>query len=63
MRSARSKLTLQNRTSAPSDVRLGTFTSKDIHRAIFGRRKPKKRTVEQMDQGIAEYIRARYARD
>jgi len=63
MRVARSKLTVQSQTSAPADVRLGTFTFEDIHRAIFGRRKPKKRTVEQMDQGIAEYIRARYARD
>jgi len=43
--------------------RAGTFTSEDIHRAIFGGRKPKKRTVQEMDQGIAKYIRDRYARD
>jgi hypothetical protein len=42
--------------------RARTFTSEDIHRAIFGGRKPKKRTVEEMDEGIAEYIRDRYAR-
>jgi len=44
-------------------VRLGTFTSEDIHRAIFGGRKPRKRTVKKMDEGIAKYIRARYSRD
>jgi hypothetical protein len=38
-------------------------TSEDIHRAIFGGRKPKKRTIEEMEEGIAEYIRDRYARD
>lgn len=43
--------------------RAGMFTSEDIHRAIFGRRKPKKRTVQEMDRGIAEYIRDRHARD
>jgi AbrB family looped-hinge helix DNA binding protein len=43
--------------------RAGMFTSEDIHRAIFGGRKPKKRTVEEMEEGIAEYIRDRYARD
>jgi AbrB family looped-hinge helix DNA binding protein len=42
--------------------RAGTFTSEDIHRAIFRTRKPKKRTVEEMAEGIAEYIRDRYAR-
>jgi AbrB family looped-hinge helix DNA binding protein len=43
--------------------RAGMFTSEDIHRAIFGCRKPKKRTIEEMEEGIAEYIRDRYARD
>ena len=42
--------------------RTGTFTSEDIHRAIFRGRKPKKRTFEEMNEGIAEYIRDRYAR-
>jgi hypothetical protein len=54
MRTARSKLKAPGKTSAPADVRLGTFTSEDIHRAIFRGRKPKKRTIEEMDQGIAE---------
>jgi AbrB family looped-hinge helix DNA binding protein len=43
--------------------RAGTFSSEDIHRAIFDGRKPKKRSVEEMEQGIAEYIRDRHARD
>ena len=43
--------------------RAGTFTSEDIHRAIFGGRKPKRRTVREMEEGIAGYIRDRYARD
>ena len=43
--------------------RAGTFSSEDIHRAIFGGRKPRKRSVEEMEQGIAEYIRDRHARD
>jgi antitoxin PrlF len=43
--------------------RAGTFSSEDIHRAIFAGHQPKKRTVEEMDEGIAEYIRDRHARD
>lgn len=43
--------------------RAGTFTSEDIHRKLFGRRSPKKRTIEEMKEGIQEYIRNRHARD
>jgi len=42
--------------------RAGKFTSEDIHRAIFKGRKPKKHTVEEMNEGIAQYIRDRHAR-
>ena len=42
--------------------RAGKFTSEDIHRAIFKGRKPRKATVEEMDEGIAEYIRNKHAR-
>ncbi len=42
--------------------RAGTVTSEDIHRALFKGRKPKKITVEEMDQAIAEYIRNKHAR-
>jgi AbrB family looped-hinge helix DNA binding protein len=42
--------------------RRGRYTSEDIHRAVFGKRKPKPRTLEEMKEGIADYIRERYAR-
>jgi bifunctional DNA-binding transcriptional regulator/antitoxin component of YhaV-PrlF toxin-antitoxin module len=42
--------------------RAGEFTSEDIHQAIFKGRKPKKRTIAEMKEGIAQYIRERHAR-
>jgi antitoxin PrlF len=42
--------------------RAGKFTSEDIHRAIFKGRKPEKHTIEEMDEGIARYIREKHAR-
>ena len=41
--------------------RAGKFTSLEIHNAIFKGRKPKKHTVEEMDEGIKQYIRNRHA--
>jgi AbrB family looped-hinge helix DNA binding protein len=43
--------------------RAGNFSSEDIHRKLFGSRPPKKRTVEEMKEGIRRYVRRRYARD
>ena len=43
--------------------RAGSFSSEDIHRKVFGSRKPKKRTVEDMKEGIRQHLRRRYARD
>ena len=43
--------------------RAGTFTFQDIRRALFGDRPPKKRTLEELKEGIASYVRERYARD
>ena len=40
----------------------GKFTSEDIHRAIFKGRKPKKHTIEEMKEGIAQYIQEKHAR-
>jgi len=40
----------------------GRFTSQDIHRKLFGSRPPKKRTVEEMKEGIRRYVRRRYTR-
>lgn len=42
--------------------RAGRFTSEDIHRALFGTKVPKRRTVDDMKRGIREYTQKRYAR-
>jgi len=42
--------------------RVGRYTFEDIHRAIFKGRKPEKHTIEEMDEGIAQYIREKHAR-
>ena len=42
--------------------RAGRFSSGDIHRAVFGSRKPKAKSVEQLREGIGRYMRERYAR-
>lgn len=42
--------------------RAGRFTSEDIHRAIFKGRKPEKHTIEEMDEGITQYMREKHAR-
>lgn len=43
--------------------RAGRFTSADIHRAVFGRRTPEPRRLDQLKDGIRSYVRKRYARD
>jgi len=40
----------------------GRFSSEDIHRAVFGTRTPKTRTLDEMKEGIRRYARKRYAR-
>jgi hypothetical protein len=40
----------------------GKFTFEDIHRKIFGKRMPKRRSFKEMREGIAEHVRERYAR-
>ena len=42
--------------------RAGRFSSKEIHQALFGSQAPKKRTVDEMKQGIREHTQKRYAR-
>jgi antitoxin PrlF len=42
--------------------RAGKYTFEDIHRALFGNKKPKPITVEQMDEAIAKYIREKHGR-
>jgi antitoxin PrlF len=43
--------------------RAGGYTSLDLHRAAFGEGKPEAKTLEEMKQGIRDYVRRRYARD
>jgi AbrB family looped-hinge helix DNA binding protein len=40
----------------------GRFSSEDIHRVLFGARAPKKRTLEELKEGIRRHARNRYAR-
>jgi antitoxin PrlF len=42
--------------------RAGGYTSEDIHRALFGDTPPKRRSLEEMKEGIRNHIRKRYAR-
>jgi AbrB family looped-hinge helix DNA binding protein len=42
--------------------RAGRFSSEDIHRALFGARAPKVRTLDEMKEGIRQYARRRHAR-
>ena len=41
--------------------RAGRFSTEDIHRALFGTRPPKKRSLRELKEGIREYVRKRYA--
>jgi len=40
----------------------GRFTSGNIHAAAFGRKRQKPVTVAQMDEAIAQHLRAKHAR-
>ena len=42
--------------------RAGKYTFDDIHKALFGDRKPKPLTLEEMKESIRERMRSRYAR-
>jgi antitoxin PrlF len=42
--------------------RAGRYSFEDIHRALFPKGPPKRRTLEQMKQGIRRYVRKRHAR-
>jgi len=64
---APSKVTAQAQISVPPEVRrkpgVGpavTFTSEDIHRAIFPAGKPEVRSVEEMDEGLARHLREKH---
>ena len=42
--------------------KVGRYTSLDIHRAIFPDGPPEPRTLEELKEGIADYIREKHAR-
>ena len=42
--------------------RSGKYSSVDIHRALFPKGPPKARTLEELKDGIAQYIRERHGR-
>ena len=42
--------------------RAGRYSSEDVHRALFPKRAPKARTLEQIKDGIRRYARRRRAR-
>ena len=42
--------------------RAGRFTSEDIHRALFGAKPPKTRSLDELKKGIGQYVRKRHAR-
>jgi AbrB family looped-hinge helix DNA binding protein len=43
--------------------RAGSFSSEDIHRALFGGMPPATRTLGELKEGLRSYARKRYARD
>jgi AbrB family looped-hinge helix DNA binding protein len=42
--------------------RKAKYDSEDVHRALFGDKKPKRRTLKQLNEAKARYASARYAR-
>ena len=42
--------------------RAGRYSSEDIHRAVFSTRAPKRKTLEQLKEGIRRHARKRHAR-
>jgi len=43
--------------------RSARFSSEEIHRAVFPKTTPKRRTLDEMKKGIRQRMRDRYARD
>jgi antitoxin PrlF len=42
--------------------RAGSYTSEDLHRALFPQGPPRRRSVEEMKEGLRRYVRKRHAR-
>jgi AbrB family looped-hinge helix DNA binding protein len=43
--------------------RAGRYTSEDVHRALFPKGPPKRRSLRELKQGPGRYVRKRHARD
>lgn len=43
--------------------RKGRYSSEDIHKALFPKGPPKRRSLADLKEGIKHHVRARYARD
>jgi len=43
--------------------RKGRYSSADIHRVLFPKGAPKRRSLSDLKQGIMQHLRARHARD
>jgi hypothetical protein len=41
--------------------RSGRYTSEDVHRAVFAKRRPKRRSLNDLKTGIRRQIRERHA--
>jgi AbrB family looped-hinge helix DNA binding protein len=41
--------------------RAGTFSSQDIHEALFSRREPQHKNLEELKDGIRQFVRKRHA--
>ena len=42
--------------------RSGRYSSEDVHRAVFPKSRPKRRTLDQLKAGIRRHVRERRAR-
>lgn len=41
--------------------RSAQFTSEDIHRAVFPKEQPRRRTLQQLKAGVRKHVRTRHA--
>ena len=42
--------------------RVGQYTSEDVHRAVFQREGPSRKTLDELREGIRRHMKKRYAR-
>ncbi len=42
--------------------RAGRYTSEEVHQALFPKRPPKRRGLDELKEGVRRYVRERHAR-